>query len=323
MASQETIRIGYVPEHYLAPLHLALRTPAIHALPYKIALTPFPSGTGHMITSLRSNEIDIAIGLTEGWVAGLAGKTAPASESERGYKVVGHWVDTPLRWAIVTGRNRDELNGVKDLEGKRVGVSRLGSGSHIMSFVLAQEQGWQGKGKGGGDLEPVVTGPFGPLRDGVSGNNLPEGKATSEFFMWEHFTTKPFFHAPDSPLKKIGEIFTPWPSWLITASSSVFPEPETDERLAKLFGVLDEGVNQFNADTGAVVKMLGTGELGCNYGEKDASEWIKDVKFAEGVRGVDGEVIGKVVDVLKVAGVIDQGLERSEAIDRVIGIKRS
>lgn len=79
-----------------------------------------------MITSLRSGEIDVAIGLTEGWVAGLAGKQAPQSPAERGYKVVGHWVDTPLRWAIVTGRKREELNGVGDLKGGRVGISRMG-----------------------------------------------------------------------------------------------------------------------------------------------------------------------------------------------------
>lgn len=79
-----------------------------------------------MITSLRSGEIDVAIGLTEGWIAGLAGKQAPQDKKERGYKLVGQWVDTPLRWAIVTGRNRDELTGVEELEGSRVGVSRLG-----------------------------------------------------------------------------------------------------------------------------------------------------------------------------------------------------
>lgn len=113
-------------EHYLTPLHLALRSSAVSSLPYKIALTPFPSGTGHMITSLRGNEIDIAIGLTEGWVAGLTGKTQPQNPAEGGYKIVGHWVDNPLRWAIVTGRNRDNINGVPDLKDQRVGVSRLG-----------------------------------------------------------------------------------------------------------------------------------------------------------------------------------------------------
>lgn len=80
-----------------------------------------------MITSLRDNEIDIGIGLTEGWVAGLAGKQqAPKDPASDGYKLVGHWVDNPLRWAIVTGRNRDEINAVKDLKDSRVGVSRLG-----------------------------------------------------------------------------------------------------------------------------------------------------------------------------------------------------
>ena len=107
-------------------MHLALRSPAVASLPFKIALTPFPSGTGHMITSLRGNEIDIAIGLTEGWVAGLAGKQQAQNTGDGGYKVVGHWVDNPLRWAIVTGRNRDNINGVADLKDQRVGVSRLG-----------------------------------------------------------------------------------------------------------------------------------------------------------------------------------------------------
>ena len=56
-------------------------------------LISFPSGTGHMITSLRAQEIDIAIGLTEGWVAGL-GKAD--TEGDGGYRIVGTYVDTPL-----------------------------------------------------------------------------------------------------------------------------------------------------------------------------------------------------------------------------------
>lgn len=95
-----------------------------------------------MITSLRENEIDLAIGLTEGWIAGLVGmqqqqqqrqeKTATTTATssggavDGGYKVVGHWVDTPLRWAVVTGRNREDVKTVEDLKGRRVGVSRMG-----------------------------------------------------------------------------------------------------------------------------------------------------------------------------------------------------
>lgn len=56
-----------------------------------------------MITSLRAKEIDVAIGLTEGWVAGLLNDKALEME-DRGYRIVGSWVENPLRWAIVTGR---------------------------------------------------------------------------------------------------------------------------------------------------------------------------------------------------------------------------
>ncbi|PLB51891.1 periplasmic binding protein-like II [Aspergillus steynii IBT 23096] len=325
-SSSETIRIGYVPEHYLTPLHLALRSPAVQLLPFKLSLIPFPSGTGHMITSLREKEIDIGIGLTEGWVAGLAGKAqAQKDAAEGGYKMVGQWVDTPLRWAIVTGRERDDIQTVADLKNKRVGISRPGSGSHIMSFVLAQKQGWQPDA-----LTAVPLGPFGSLRNGVTGHDdsHPEGKPepTAEFFMWEQFTTKPYFHStaekPDPPLKKFDEIYTPWPSWMVVASTAVFPEPEHDSKLQQLFKLFDQGIQDFEADTTQAVRLLGTGELGCTYTEEDAKEWLKDVKFVQGTQGVDRKMVESVVDVLKIAGVIDSGMTHDEAVERVIGIHR-
>jgi hypothetical protein len=82
-----------------------------------------------MITSLRADEIDIAIGLTEGWIAGLTGKQQLKDrnpDDDGGYKIVGQLVETPLRWAIVTGNDRSEVNGVSDLKDSRVGVSRMG-----------------------------------------------------------------------------------------------------------------------------------------------------------------------------------------------------
>jgi hypothetical protein len=53
-----------------------------------------------MITSLRSGEIDMAIGLTEGWIAGLGKAFAEAAKrnekSDGGYRLVGTYVDSPL-----------------------------------------------------------------------------------------------------------------------------------------------------------------------------------------------------------------------------------
>jgi hypothetical protein len=194
-----------------------------------------------------------------------------------------------------------------------------------MSFVLAQQQKWASD-----SLETVPLGPFGPLRAGVTGidkeNPDQAPNPAAEFFMWEHFTTKPYFHptieTPHPPLKNIGEIFTPWPSWMIVASTALFPNPEQDERLAALFQAFDQGIRDFEADTNKVIRLLGTGELGCNYIEEDATEWLKDVKFTDATRGVDRGVIENVVDILKVAGVIDTAMENEEAVQRVIGISR-
>lgn len=88
------LRVGYVPEHFSTPLYFAQRHFALGA-----RLIPFPSGTGHMITALRDGEIDVGIGLTEGWVAGL-GK--PDLEGDGGYKIVGTYVETPLCVLLMT-----------------------------------------------------------------------------------------------------------------------------------------------------------------------------------------------------------------------------
>ena len=72
------------------------------------------------MTSLQSNEIDIGIGLTEGWIAALGKQKDTA-----GFKLVGTYVETPLCWAISTGVDRN-IKSALDLKGKKIGVSRIG-----------------------------------------------------------------------------------------------------------------------------------------------------------------------------------------------------
>lgn len=87
--SQGPLRIGFVPEHFSTPLHFAQKYYGLHA-----TLIPFPSGTGHMVTAIRAGEIDVAIGLTEGWIAGLGKETVESDDG--GYRLVGTYVETPL-----------------------------------------------------------------------------------------------------------------------------------------------------------------------------------------------------------------------------------
>ena len=316
--ANKVLRIGFVPEHYLLPLHFCQK----HSLfppNLQISLVPFPSGTGHMIISLRSREIDLAIGLTEGWVAGLLNpENYKKSGLEKGYSIVGSWVSTPLRWAIVTARNRDGINAVEDLKhNRRVGVSRIGSGSHIMAYVLARQEGWlqsSSEGEKSQGLTLVPLGPFKDLRAGMT-------SSTADFFMWEHFTTKPWFDGEETELKKIGEIYTPWPSWHIAASTDTFPNPDGDGTLEAVFEALNKGIEMFNKDSEEGIKMLSNGEAQCHYSEEDGREWLKGVKFAEGTKGVDSGVMKKVVEVLKTAGVIGKEVQIQTG-DGVVAISR-
>ena len=83
-----------------------------------------------MILALQANEIDVAVGLTEGWVAAL-GKAAAAAKqngggsAEVGFRMVGRYVDSPLCWAISTGAKRSR-NSVQFLNGSSAGISRVG-----------------------------------------------------------------------------------------------------------------------------------------------------------------------------------------------------
>lgn len=276
-----------------------------------------------MITALRGNEIDVAIGLTEGWVAGLLNKDTLKSirdgqMKDGGYRIVGTWVENPLRWAIVTGRGREDVSSVDDLgrlnnEWKlKVGVSRMGSGSHVMASVLARERGWQI----GDGMKPVVLGPFKELRDGVN-----DGSA--DFFMWEHYTTKTYWEEAEqggkAEVKWIGEIYTPWPSWHVVARSGL-----GDDIVEGLFQGFDQGMKLFEeGGEGLTVKMLESGEARCHYGEADAKEWAGGVRFAEQgkTKGVKRDVMENVVDILKSAGVIEKEV-RIEDGDGVVAIER-
>ncbi|KUJ17462.1 uracil-DNA glycosylase-like protein [Mollisia scopiformis] len=282
-SSDKPLRIGYVPEHFSTPLYFAQKHFGLEG-----ELIAFPSGTGHMITSLRAGEIDIGIGLTEGWVAGL-GKDEV--EGDGGYKIVGTYVETPLCWAISTGAKRD-INSIADLKNGKIGVSRIGSGSYVMGFVLADQQGWLSSDPSTQPFEFIPLQTFEKLRNAVN-------DSTADFFMWEHFTSKRYYD--NGEIKKVGEIYTPWSSWKIVASTSI---KENDARLEEMFEKLDKGVRYFGGNKEEAVKYISTK---LDYSEADAREWMKTVKFTSGTKGVDLSVIQKTVDTLKKAGVLKDG----------------
>lgn len=302
-ASATPLKIGFVPEHFSTPLHFAQKHYGLSA-----ELVPFPSGTGHMITSLRSGEIDVAVGLTEGWVAGLGKDPSTQQDAsfgtDGGYRLVGTYVETPLCWAISTGANRTEIQSVDSLKGGKIGVSRIGSGSYVMGYVLADQRDWlvptTAVGTGIETASPfsdfVVLNTFKNLRDAVN-----DGRA--DFFMWEHFTSKKYYDSGE--IRRVGEIYTPWSSWKIVASTKLFDDAKKlDDRVEEAMEKINEGIKHFEEHKDEAVKYIST-EL--DYSEEDAREWLKTVRFPKRVQGVDKAVIDKTVNILKKAGVLIEG----------------
>ncbi|KAI9824991.1 MAG: hypothetical protein M1819_000789, partial [Sarea resinae] len=252
-------------------------------------------------------------------------------------------------WAISTGANRTELTSVSQLAGSKMGVSRLGSGSHIMGSVLADTHGWLpspssssssssttgAAATSGAPPTPTPLQTFASLRQAVTDR-------TADFFMWEHFTTKRYYD--NGELKRLGEIYTPWPSWLIVASTATFPslnspnssndnKDKDQQALTHLFTALDSGISHFLSHPDEAVAYISTA---LDYSAEDARAWLKTVRFATptttttttttpgtqgGTQGVDVAVVEKTVGVLKKAGVLGDTVG-AEQVQGMVGVGR-
>lgn len=198
MDKKKSIRIGGVPEHFNYIFTIAEEYNLYNEYDIKVKFVEKKCGTGEMIESLKKNEVDIIISLTEGLVKDIAQGSK--------IKIIGTYVESTLCWAVSTGINK-EINNLDDLKGKKIGISRHGSGSHLMAHILGFEKNWKID-----DLKFKVIGDFKKLRDSV--NDISQENNT-DAFLWEKFTTKPFHDSNE--IKKIGEIETKWPCFMIAS----------------------------------------------------------------------------------------------------------
>lgn len=280
------LTVGFVPEHFSTPIRFALDKGFFAGQGLDVKLVPFPSGSGHLIQCLGDGLIDIAVGLTEAFVAGTA-------KGNTSYKTIGTYVDSPLCWAISTGAKRDELLLAEQLAGKRIGVLRIGLGLYVMLFVL----GLQRQFAPPFFADFTINHTFKNLRDLV---NLVDGVdgGVSDAFMWEYFTSKRYYDLGE--IKQIGEIYTPWPLWVVTARLELVAT-----QLDALKGFVEavrQGVAYFELHQNEAAEYIYTH---LDYSEEDARAWLKTVRFSSNPGLVDWDrVVTKTAEVLTTAGVL-------------------
>lgn len=284
-----SLKVAYIPEHFATPLFFAEKNGFYKEKNIAVEFVPVPEGTGRLVKLLENNEVDIAVGLTEGFVADVA-------KGNESYKIIGSYVESPLCWAISTGYDRQDINELLDIKGKKLAVSRIGSGSYVMSFVLGRHL------KLGAPFfsDYPVCSNFKNLRDSVN-HKTQDSHLFSDAFMWEHFTSKKYFD--NKEIKKIGEIYTPWPSWVITVHSTLLNEQR--EKVGAFLETVAKGIDYFNSHCDEAISLISSN---FDYSSEDATEWIKTVRFNGALNKgrFDREsVLNRTASVLQDAGVLD------------------
>jgi len=189
------LKIGGVPEHFNLPWHLCIKDNSFRNNGIDVNWIDFHGGTGEMSAALKDGEIDIAVMLTEGSIKEIC-EGSP-------FKIIQTYVKSPLLWGIHV-HAQSSFNKVEDLQHQTAAISRYGSGSHLMTYVHADNQDWNTS-----DLNFKTT-------QSLSGAKESLINGTSDYFLWEHFTTKPL--VDEGIFRRLGDEPTPWPCFVIVTT---------------------------------------------------------------------------------------------------------
>ncbi|MFS4456969.1 substrate-binding domain-containing protein [Maribacter sp. 2304DJ31-5] len=267
------IRIIGVPEHFNLPWHMAIEEGAFSECGIDLQWTHIPEGTGRMGKMLANEETDLAIILTEGII-----KSITEGNSS---KIVQEYIGSPLLWGIHVAANSN-FTDVQELMAGKAAISRYGSGSHLMAYVNAQSEGWN---TGSLDFEIIND-----LNGAVNG--LTNGQA--DYFMWEHFTTKPL--VDNGTFRRLGDCPTPWPCFMIVATDAFLSE--NSAVLRNILGV----INRYTMEFKHIPSIDRT--LANRYGQKpeDIQEWLGLTQWSQ--QQMTAVTLRKVQETLLELGLI-------------------
>lgn len=271
------VRIIGVPEHFNYPWHLAISENAFKSRGIDLEWQDIPEGTGRMCKLLDEQEADLAIILTEGIVKSIS----DGNQS----KIVQEFISTPLRWGIHVGHN-SVYQKIEDLKGTKAAISRFGSGSHLMAYVHAQEKNWN-----------TETLNF-EIINNLAGSIEALTSGTADYFLWEHFTTKPL--VDNGTFRRIGNTTTPWPCFVIAGRSKFI-----DENKGELQHIL-EVINQYSREFKEIPSIDRTLANYYNQQLNDIQEWLILTRWSQ--KQIEPKVIDNVNTTLGNLGLIQKTL---------------
>ena len=271
----KTIKIVGVPEHFNLPWHLAIESGDFKKENIDVQWTDIPEGTGKMCQMLREKQTDIAVILTEGIVKDIvAGNPS---------KIVQIYVATPLIWGIHVGA-KSNYKTLSDLKNSKAAISRLGSGSQLMAYVNANNQGWKTN-----DLQFEII-------NTIDGAVKALTNGTADYFMWERFMTKPL--VDQGVFRRIADCPTPWPCFVIAVSNEILEnEPET---IAKILEIINKKTILFKEIPNIDIRLSDT----FHQKKEDIQEWLSLTEWSQ--KNLDENMLNKVQNQLFELGIIDK-----------------
>ncbi|MGJ8744127.1 substrate-binding domain-containing protein [Polaribacter sp.] len=282
-----TLKVGGVPEHFNYPWYLTLKNKKFTKENINLRWQDFPGGTGQMCNALRNGDVDIAIVLTEGIIKDIANGNPS--------KIVQTYVQTPLIWGIYVGAKSKFIN-IKDLENATIAISRFGSGSHLMAIVNAYNQGW--------DIKNLKFKVVGTLQGGIDA--LSNGDA--DYFMWEHFTTKPL--VDDGTFRRIEDCPTPWPCFVIAVRDEVLENNFNDVK--KVLDIINQQTKDFKKinNIDAILAKRYNQQL------EDIQKWLKITDWNAG-KPITKNLITRIQNKMIQFNVIEEKKNSSRFIKKM------
>jgi len=263
----KTVKIIGVPEHFNLPWHLAIEEGAFEQRGIDLQWTEVPEGTGKMCQLLADEETDLAIILTEGIV-----KSITEGNSS---KIVQEYIASPLLWGIHVGA-KSNYQHIQDLKNTNAAISRFGSGSHLMAYVHAQNNDW--------NLDELQFKIINNLNGAVEG--LTNGEA--DYFMWEHFTTKPL--VDNGTFRRLGDCPTPWPCFMLVGTENFLSANP------RLLNHILEVINTYTSEFKNIPSIDRT--LSNRYNQKleDIQEWMSLTQWSQSQ--LSSDTLAKVQETL-------------------------
>jgi len=286
----QKITIGGVPEHFNLPWHLAIEEGKFSDQGIDLRWKEFPGGTGAMCTALRDGSIDAAIILSEGIIKDIIDGNPS--------KIVKIYVESPLLWGIHVGA-KSKFKSVSDLENANIAISRYGSGSQLMAKVNAYSHGF--------DIENLQYTIVKNLEGGIKA--LTDG--TADYFMWEHFTTKPL--VDQGIFRRIDNVTTPWPCFVMAVRDEILEQQK--DTIQTIITILNKQLKVFKnpLENEDLIQLF---SKRYKLKTEDVTTWLSITKWNR-KKSISNKLINSIQKKLVQYNVIDISVPSKKLIKKV------